>query len=67
MRYLSRKQAIQWLNQHAHFGETNLVFNRKIMRSLDNTCRLMPVKHTLFGRKYSLEQLKQYAHDVNPR
>lgn len=67
MKYLSKKQAMQWLNQHASYGETNMNFNRKIMKTLDNTCRLMPAKHTLFGVRYSLIQLERYAKDVNPR
>ena len=34
---------------------------------LSKSYRLVPDKHTLFGKKYSLLELKEYAHDVNPR
>ncbi len=67
MKYLSRKQAIRWLNRHITFGETGDKFDNKIMKMLDKTCRLMPIKNTLFGKRYSLEQLKQYVRDVKPR
>ncbi|WZL15526.1 MAG: hypothetical protein LKU_00819 [Lactobacillus kefiranofaciens] len=36
-------------------------------QELNNTYRLVSDKNTLFGKKYSLLELKEYAHDVNPR
>lgn len=67
MQYLSTKKAIQWLRENAQIGSDNLVVDRKFMHRLDETCRLLPDKHGLFGKKYSLASLKQYAHDVKPR
>lgn len=37
------------------------------MKRLKSSSRLVPDKHTIFGRKYSMVELKEYAHDVNPR
>lgn len=67
MKYLSRNQAEQWLNQHTLYGQKKKVFTNKFMRKLKNSYRLVPDKHTIFGKKYSLLELKEYAHDVNPR
>ncbi|MBU3829011.1 MAG: hypothetical protein H9806_07840 [Candidatus Lactobacillus pullistercoris] len=67
MRYLSRNQAEQWLNKHTLYGKKRAMFNNKIMRKLKETCRLMPDKSGIFGKRYSLMELKEYAHDVNPR
>lgn len=67
MRYLSENKAIEWLNKHATFGDKNISFNRKKMKDLDKTCRLMPAKSGLFGKKYSLLELRGYARDMKPR
>lgn len=67
MKYLSTNAAIKWLQENAQIGQDDLKVDRKFMRKLDDTCRLMPDKHGLFGKRYSLKHLKQYAHDVKPR
>ena len=67
MRYLSRNQAEQWLNQHTLCGKKRKMFTNKFMKRLSKSYRLVPDKHTLFGKKYSLLELKEYAHDINPR
>ncbi len=67
MTYLSRSQAEQWLNQHTLYGKKRKMFTNKFMKMLKKTYRLVPDKTTLFGKKYSLLELKEYAHDVNPR
>ncbi len=43
------------------------MFTNKFMKRLSKTCRLVPDKNTLFGKKYSLLELKEYANDINPR
>ena len=67
MKYLSRNQAEQWLNQHTLYGKKRKMFTNKFMKRLSKSYRLVPDKNTLFGKKYSLLELKEYAHDVNPR
>lgn len=67
MKYLSRNQAEQWLNQHTLYGKKRKMFTKKFMKRLSKTCRLVPDKNTLFGKKYSLLELKEYANDINPR
>lgn len=67
MRYLSRNQAEQWLNQHTLYGQKKKLFTNKFMKMLKNTSRLVPDKGGIFGKKYSMRELKEYANDVNPR
>ncbi|KRL20397.1 hypothetical protein [Lactobacillus gallinarum] len=67
MKYLSRNQAEQWLHQHTLYGQKKKLFTNKFMKRLKNSYRLVPDKHTIFGKKYSLWELKEYAHDVNLR
>lgn len=67
MKYLSTNKAVQWLNQNATFGNKKEAFNRKVMKKMDRNCRLMPAKRGLFGKRYSLMELKEYARDVKPR
>lgn len=67
MRYLSVNQAAHWLNEHATFGKNKDAFNHKVMNKLAKNCRLMPAKRGLFGKRYSLMELKEYARDVKPR
>lgn len=67
MKYLSRNQAEQWLNQHTLYGQKKKVFTNKFMRKLKNSYRLVPDKDSIFGKKYSMQELKEYANDVNPR
>lgn len=67
MKYLSRNQAEQWLNQHTLYGQKKKVFTNKFMRKLKNSYRLVPDKDSIFGKKYSMRELKEYANDVNPR
>ena len=67
MKYLSRNQAEQWLNQHTLYGQQKKVFTNKFMRKLKNSYRLLPDKDSIFGKKYSMRELKEYANDVNPR
>ena len=67
MKYLSRNQAEQWLNQHTLYGQQKKVFTNKFMRKLKNSYRLVPDKDSIFGKKYSMRELKEYANDVNPR
>lgn len=67
MKYLSRNQAEQWLNQHTLYGQKKKVFTNKFMRKLKNSHRLVPDKDSIFGKKYSMRELKEYASDVNPR
>lgn len=67
MKYLSRNQAEQWLNQHTLYGQKKKVFTNKFMRTLKNSYRLVPDKDSIFGKKYSMRELKEYANDVNPR
>lgn len=67
MKYLSRNQAEQWLNQHTLYGQKKKVFTNKFIRKLKNSYRLVPDKDSIFGKKYSMRELKEYAHDVNPR
>lgn len=67
MKYLSRNQAEQWLNQHTLYGQKKKVFTNKFMRKLKNSYRLVPDKDSIFGKKYIMRELKEYAHDVNPR
>ncbi|GFP10375.1 hypothetical protein BDKNPLJD_00231 [Lactobacillus helveticus] len=57
MKYLSRNQAEQWLNQHTLYGKKRKMFTNKFMKRLSKTCRLVPDKNTLFGKKYSLLEL----------
>lgn len=51
----------------ALYGQKKKLFTNKFMKRLKNFYRLVPDKHTIFGKKYSLLELKEYAHDVNPR
>lgn len=67
MKYLSRNQAEQWLNQHTLYGQKKNGFTNKFMRTLKNSYRLLPDKNSIFGKKYSMRELKEYANDVNPR
>ena len=67
MKYLSRNQAEQWLNQHTLYGQKKNVFTNKFMRTLKNSYRLLPDKDSIFGKKYSMRELKEYANDVNLR
>ena len=67
MRYLSRNQAEQWLNQHTLYGQKKKLFTNKFMKMLKSTYRLVPDKGGIFRKKYSLRELKEYANDVNPR
>ena len=67
MKYLSRNQAEQWLNQHTLYGQKKKVFTNKFMRKLKNSYRLVPDKDSIFGKKYSMRELKEYANDVNPK
>lgn len=67
MKYLSRNQAEQWLNQHTLYGQKKKVFTNKFMRKLKNSYRLVSDKDSIFGKKYSMRELKEYANDVNPR
>ena len=64
---LSTKQAIKWLNANAKIGNAQTKINKHFMRMLDDTGRLFPDRHTIFGRYYKLSSLKYYAHDVAPR
>lgn len=64
---LSTKQAIKWLNANAKIGNAQIKINKRFMRMLDDTGRLFPDRHTIFGRYYKLSRLKYYAHDVAPR
>lgn len=66
MKYLSRNQAEQWLNQHTLYGQKKNGFTNKFMRTLKNSYRLVPDKDSIFGKKYSMRELKEYANDVNP-
>lgn len=67
MKYLNTKQTIKWLNEHAQIGNAKLKINKKFLHMLEETGRLFPDKHTLFGKYYSVYHLKLYAHDVKPR
>ena len=67
MKYLSRNQAEQWLNQHTLYSQKKNGFTNKFMRKLKNSYRLLPDKDSIFGKKYSMRELKEYANDVNPR
>ena len=67
MKYLSRNQAEQWLNQHTLYGQKKNGFTNKFMRKLKNSYRLLPDKDSIFGKKYSMRELKEYANDVNLR
>ena len=67
MKDLSRDQAEQWLKQHTLYGQKKKVFTNKFMRTLKNSYRLLPDKDSIFGKKYSMRELKEYANDVNPR
>lgn len=66
-KYLSTKKTLQWMQKHVVLGDKDIIINKKFLRKLDDTCRLMPEKHSLFGKKYALSSLKEYAHDVKPR
>ena len=65
--YLTTKQTIQWLRKHAVFDNKDLVVDHKFLHKLNETCRLLPDKTSIFGNKYSLKHLKQYVADVKPR
>ena len=67
MKYLSRNQAEQWLNQHTLYGQKKNGFTNKFMMTLKNSYSLVPNKDSIFGKKYSMRELKEYASDVNPR
>lgn len=67
MKYLSRNQAEQWLNQHTLYGQKKKAFTNKFMKMLKKSYRLVPDKDSIFGKKYSMQELKEYANDVNPR
>lgn len=67
MKYLNLKEAIDWLNEHAQIGNANITINKRFMKMLEETGRLFPDKRTLFGRYYTINHLKIYAHDVKPR
>ena len=47
---LSTKQAIKWLNANAKIGNAQIKINKRFMRMLDDTGRLFPDRHTIFGR-----------------
>lgn len=64
---LNLRQTINWLNANAKIGNAQIRINKRFMKMLDETGRLFPDKHTLFGRYYKLSHLKEYAHDVMPR
>lgn len=67
MDYLTTKQTIQWLKRHAKIGNADLEINRKFLKKLEETGRLFPAKKSIFGKKYALDRLVLYAHDVAPR
>lgn len=67
--YLSTRKTIAWLRKNAKIGNKDLTVDRKFLKYLDDTCRLLPDKKGFLGigKKYALTHLKQYASDVKPR
>lgn len=67
--YLSTRNTIAWLRKNVKIGNKDLTVDRKFLKHLDETCRLLPDKNGIFGigKKYALTHLKQYASDVKPR
>lgn len=67
--FLSKNEAIEWLNSHVKFDDPDMVVDRRFMKKLDDTCRLLPDKSGIFGlgKEYSLKHLRQYVKDVKPR
>ena len=64
---LSTRQTIKGLRSHAKIGNAEINVDKKFLRMLNETGRLFPVKSSILGKKYDLETLKEYAHDVAPR
>lgn len=67
LKYLSVRQTIDWLTENAKIGNAKIEINRKFLKKLEDTGRLFPDKHNIFGKYYSLKHLKLYAKDVMPR
>ena len=67
MDLLSTRQTIQWVKNHAKIGNADIEINKKFLKTLEETGRLFPAKKSIFGRKYALDRLVLYAHDVAPR
>lgn len=68
MDYLNTKQTIQYLKKHAKIGNADIEIDRKFLKTLEETGRLFPAKKSIFGsRKYALDRLLLYVHDVAPR
>lgn len=66
-RYYSARQAAKYLAAHVHFEDQSIKINKKFLKRLDDECRLLPVKHGFFGKRYSLAQLQKYAFETQPR
>lgn len=66
-KYLTVTQTINWLKEHAQIGNADLEIDRKFLKSLNDSARLMPDKTSLFGKRYALTHLMTYASDVKPR
>lgn len=67
LKYLSTTETIDWLKKHAKIGNAKIDINRKFLKMLEETGRLFPDKIVLFKKYYSLNHLKLYARDVEPR
>lgn len=59
----STKEAIQWLKNKAK----QFIVDKKLFKELNETGRLLPTKTTLFGNKYTKQQLMQYYLETKPR
>ena len=65
--YFSRRAAASWLANHVHFLNDKIKINSVYLKRLEQECRLLPAKSGIFGKKYSLAQLKKYASETQPR
>lgn len=65
--YYSRRAAANWLAKHVKLLNRNIKVNAAYLKRLEQECRLLPAKAGLFGKRYTLQQLKKYAAETQPR
>lgn len=65
--YYSRRAAANWLASHVNFLNNEIKVNAAYLKRLEQECRLLPAKAGIFGKRYSLKQLKKYVAETQPR
>lgn len=66
-KYFNNRQAAAWLKKRVHFESDEVTMNTRFVKRLQDECRLLPAKKTLFGKRFTLAQLQTYAQEVKPR